>query len=326
MPSSYSVRPNKHVDRELFAELVGCVLADRTVDRCAYISMGGPQMVDHISMYKRNGISKLYSFDAEDSVVQRQVFNSPTSTTRCEQMLAGELADRLGEIERALDVDRFVIWLDYTGNINRGEQITEFQVLLENLKPGDLARISLDASMPPDRLKANLRKEIKADHMLAMTELLKREIGELHPEDIQLGSERDIPRYFSTCLMRACDRAVHSRPDNPIQFIPVLETSYTDSCPMYTCTLLAQDADGNPRSPAGFHFLSAGWGSIEALEVPELTAREKSFLDRLLDKADDEFNQNLGYSIAREAQALRQWASFKKFHRFLPQFLHVDIK
>lgn len=326
MPSSYTVRPNKHVDRELFAELVGCVLAGRPVDRCAYVSMGGPQMVDHISMYKRNGISKLYSFDEDESVVQRQIFNSPTSMTKCEPMLAGQLADKLGDIQDALDVDSFVIWLDYTGNSNRGEQIYEFQVLLENLKPGDVARISIDASMPPSKLKANLPQAIKGDHILAMTELLKREIGELHPEAIRLRSERDIPTYFSTCLMRACDRAVQNRPDNPIQFTPILETCYTDSCPMYTCTILAQDVDGKPDVPAGFHFLSQGWGLIEALEVPELTAREKSFLDRLLDKAEDEFNDSLGYSIAREAQALRQWSSFKKFHRFLPQFLHVDIK
>nr|WP_276716820.1 O-methyltransferase [Pseudooceanicola nitratireducens] len=283
-------------------------------------------MVDHISMYKRNGISKLYSFDADASVVQRQVFNAPTSTTKCEQMLAENLADRLGEIQELLDVDSFVIWLDYTGNSNRGAQITEFQVLLENLNPGDIARISLDASMPSEKLKANLPQDIKNDHVAAMTELLKREIGELHPEAIQLGSERDIPTYFSTCLMRACDRAVQNRPNNPIQFIPILETCYTDTCPMYTCTILAQDINGQPSVPVGFHFLSEEWGRIEALEVPELTAREKSFLDRLLDKAEGEFNENLGYSIAREAQALRQWASFKKFHRFLPQFLHVDIK
>ncbi|MBL3594830.1 hypothetical protein JMM63_04475 [Rhodovulum sulfidophilum] len=283
-------------------------------------------MVDHISMYKRNGISKLYSFDEDESVVKRQVFNSPTSTTECEQMLAGELADKLGDIQAHLDVDSFVIWLDYTGHSKRGEQISEFQILLENLRPGDMARISLDASMPSERLKANLPQEVRIDHILAMTELLRREIGELHPEDIQLGSERDIPKYLSTCLRRACDRAVRSRPDNPIQLTPILETSYTDSCPMYTCTILAQDADDKPDVPAGFHFLSQGWGVIEALEVPELTAREKSFLDRLLDKTENEFNENLGYSIAREAQALRQWASFKKFHRFLPQFLHVDIK
>lgn len=326
MPSSYSVRPNKHVDRELFTELVGCILAGRPVDRCAYISMGGPQMVDHISMYKRNGISKLYSFDAEESVVLRQAFNSPTSTTKCEQMLASELAGKLGDIQENLDVDSLVVWLDYTGNTKRGEQISEFQTLLENLNAGDVARISLDASMPPVRRKASLPKHIRDNHMLAMTELLKQEIGELHPEDINLESENDIPRYFSVCLSRACDRALTSRPANPIRFIPVLQTSYFDSCPMYTCTILAQDEDGSPSAPAGFHFLGAGWENIEALEVPELTAREKSYLDRLLDKAEAEFNGLLGYNIARDAQSLRQWASFKKFHRYLPQFYHVDIK
>ena len=106
----------------------------------------------------------------------------------------------------------------------------------------------------------------------------------------------------------------------------MLQTYYVDSMPMFTATILIQGVDGTPAVPSGFGYLAAGWGDIEYLEVPELTAREKSLLDRFLDRDADGLSGELGYDISRGPQMSRQWNSFKKFHRFLPQFQHVEIK
>lgn len=326
MPSNYSTRPNKHVDRELFVDLVGRSLSNTQVDRCAYISMGGPQMVDHIAMYRRNGISKLYSFDIEENVVRRQVFNAPTSNTICKTHSAAELSAKLDEISQELDIDHLIVWLDYTGHKQRGVQLAEFQTLLQSLSSGDIAKIALDASLPSQKLKANLPEAIRSRDLPATNALLRLEFGEFHPENFELESLNDMPQYLAHCVRHLCDRASEMDQNAGLSFVPMLQTYYTDSMPMFTATVLVQDAQGQPASPDGFGYLADGWGDIECLEVPELTAREKSFLDRLLDRETEDLTNELGYNIARPSQMLRQWDSFKKFHRFLPQFQHVEIK
>lgn len=326
MPSNHSVRPNKHVDRELFAELVGRAISNTPIEECAYVSMGGPQMADHIAMYRRNGITKLYSFDLDDETVRRQQFNAPTSETYCVQHAAEELPGKLDVIADMLGAERFIVWLDYTGCTARGAQLAEFQSLLQSLGPGDIARIALDASLPPARLIAELPPHMKDDRVAANRELLRREMGDYHPEGSELETLRDMPCYLASCLEHVCDRAAENSPIDGLNFLPMLQTHYVDSAPMFTSTVLVQSEDDARQPPAGFRYLAEGWESIEFLEVPELTAREKSLLDRMLDQDEAEFNDQLGYSIAREAQSVRQWASFKKFHRFLPQFQHVELK
>lgn len=326
MPSNYTTRPNKHVDRELFVELVGRSISNTPVNKCAYISMGGPQMADHIAMYRRNGISKLYSFDLDENIVLRQKFNAPTHDTICEKHPAAELPGRLDDISHMLDVDRLIVWLDYTGAKQRGAQLAEFQSLLKALSKGDVARVALDASLPSEKLKAGLPEELRDQHFPALKALLGQEFGEFNPEDFELESLHDMPIYLSACVQHLCDRTAAMHPNGGISYLPMLQTYYIDSTPMFTATILVQDDAGDPVAPDGFSFLASGWDGIENLEVPELTAREKSFLDRMLDRDAEGLTGELGYNIARTAQMSRQWDSFKKFHRFLPQFQHVEIK
>ncbi|MEP1590844.1 O-methyltransferase [Sulfitobacter sp.] len=325
MPSNYSVRPNKHVDRELFVDLVGRCLSYEDVGRCAYISMGGPQMADHIAMYRRNGISKLYSFDMDEDVVRRQAFNSPSTQTCCRAHLASDLPGRLDQISEELAADRLVLWLDYTGIGSRGQQLTEFQNTLAALSVGDIARVSLEASFLPDQRKAELPAEIRSNHQAAMAELLRREVGELHPEDVEVETINDIPLYLAKCVERVCDR-VSSQPGEPKHFAPLLLTSYSDSSPMFTATILVQNDADQPNAPGSFPFLAQSWNDIENLEVPELSARERAFVDRILGDTPNAIDDHLGFPIARDRQRVRQWESFKKFHRFLPQFHHVEMK
>ncbi|MBU2993949.1 hypothetical protein Q4555_11035 [Octadecabacter sp. 1_MG-2023] len=283
-------------------------------------------MTDHIAMYRRNGISKLYSFDLESNIVLRQQFNAPTQNTQCKTHTAAELPAKLNDIGHDLDIDQFIVWFDFTGARERGSQLADFQALLQALSPGDIARVALDASLPSEKLKAELSKEIQDHHFPAMNALLGREFGNFHPENFTLTSQNDMSKYLSACIQHLCDRATELHPSGQISYRPMLQTYYADSSPMFTVTILIQNAQGEPAAPNGFCYLATDWNDIENLEVPELTAREKSYLDRLLDRDAAGLTGELGYEIARAAQMSRQWDSFKKFHRFLPQFQHVELK
>lgn len=326
MPSNYSTRPNKHVDRELFVELVGRALSTTPTVNCGYFSMGGPQMVDQISMYRKNGITKLYSFDGDEEIVKRQEFNAPTAETVCRQHLAEELAPNIDDLKEEMHIGRSVVWFDYTGNSERAVQIWEFATLLEKLEPGDIARISLDASFPPAKRLAELTEELRNDRLAGMNELVRQEFGDLHPEDVELSSQFEMPKYLSKCVEQACARAQANIIGVQVEIAPLLLTTYCDSSPMFTAAVMLCSDDVDTPMPAGFDFLCSNWLDIENLEVPDLTAREKSLMDRLLDRSIEEVDDALDYDIARKNQRLRQWEAFKKFHRFLPQFQHVELR
>lgn len=326
MPSNYNTRPNKHVDRELFAELVGLVTSDVNADRCGYISMGGPQMSDHQTMYKKNGITKLYSFDLDPSVVDRQRFNAPTSQTVCQHHDTSELSLKLDHVTEQLDFDTAIVWLDYTGTGGRAAQLAEFQALLGNLKPGDIARVTLDASLPSTKLKANLPADIKNNHLAAMAELLRQELGDYHPQDFDLASQNDVPGLLISTIERACIRATDASPQRRLRYRPVLLTAYADTSPMVTATVIVQNPESEPAPPAGFQFLAKDWSNIENLEIPELTIRERTFVDTRLDLPEANITYDFGYAIADGARERRQWTSFKRFHRYLPQFQHVEVR
>ena len=326
MPVNYSTRPNKHVDRELFVDLVGRSLSSTNISRCAYVSMGGPQMADHIAMYRRNGVSKLYSFDTDENTVLRQKFNAPTVSTVCRRHAAAELPALIDDIKTDLDVDRLVVWFDYTGAKNRGAQLAEFQSLLQCLSSGDIARISLDASLPSEKLKETLTPAVRGNPIAANKALLSQEFGIFHPEDFNIESLGDMPRFLTNCVQHLCDRCAEMMVGTGLSFRPMLQTYYVDSKPMFTATILVQSADGSPAAPDGFGYLAQTWDDLERLEVPELSAREKTFLDCLLDRDGEGVNNQLGYGVVHTPQTIRQWDSFKKFHRFLPQFQHVELK
>lgn len=326
MPSNYNTRPNKHVDRELFAELVGLVTSGQSADRCGYISMGGPQMSDHQTIYKRTGIEKLYSFDFDQQVVERQRFNAPTRSTVCEYHDTAELALRLDQVTQDLDFDRVIVWLDYTGIGNRSVQLSEFQAVLGKLKPGDIARISLDASPPSAKLKQQLPEALRADHLAAMTELLRQEMGDYHPQDFVFASQNDITSLLVSTIERSCIRATDASHERSLRFQPILLTAYADTSPMVTATVIVQDPAGAPAPPAGFQFLSTDWSTIENLEIPELSIRERTFIDTRLDESEADITSDFGYRIANEPKQARQWVSFKRFHRYLPQFQHVELR
>jgi hypothetical protein len=326
MPVNYSTRPNKHVDRELFVDLVGRSLSGTSIDRCAYVSMGGPQMADHIAMYRRNGVSKLYSFDTDENIVLRQKFNAPTVNTVCKMHAAAELPALIDDIKDDLAVDRLVVWFDYTGAKKRGAQLAEFQSLLQCLSSGDIARISLDASLPSEKLKASLPQALKDNPVAATKALLSQEFGIFHPEDFEIEALSDMPRYLTNCVRHLCDRCAEMMEGTGLSFQPMLQTYYVDSMPMFTATILVQNADGSPVVPDGFGYLARTWDDLEWLEVPELSAREKSFLDCMLDRDGDGVNSQLKYNVVHTPQTSRQWDSFKRFHRFLPQFQHVELK
>ena len=139
----YRLRPNKFVDRELFAELVSLMVTERGADSYAYISMGGNHLSDHLAIYRRAGLRNLYAFDSDPLVVMRQRFNAPFDGIVCEPHTSAELISRIDGIVENMGVKNVIVWLDYT-EPKHLEQLGEIQTLGKSLQTDDILRVTMN--------------------------------------------------------------------------------------------------------------------------------------------------------------------------------------
>ena len=144
----YHLRPHKAVDRRLFLDLLSRYERWRPLLEYVYVSMGAYPLEDHKLIHRIIGITKLIAFDLDEEIVARQQFNKPIETCHC---LTKKSGDMVAQLDTVLSECKFptesgiVIWLDYTDPSKIGEQIREFETLLDKLRPGDVVRVTVNA-------------------------------------------------------------------------------------------------------------------------------------------------------------------------------------
>lgn len=311
----YRLRPNKFVDRELFAELVSLLAAERNTGWYAYISMGGNHLSDHLAIYRRAGLKKLYAFDSDDEVVNRQMFNAPFNGLVCESHLSNELPSRLDSIVAQMEVNNVIVWLDFT-EPKHLEQLGEIQALCTNLRAGDVLRVTMNidfATLHKRESQLSAREKVlPVDEKRAA--LMKRVLGGYLPRRIQrIGNDSDAAAVAES-VARACQLGLEERPGS-LNPLPFLVTEYRDSSKMLTVTLAVNDEE-NPRSvPAGWNFAPTSWSDVERIVAPDLSPREKLALDKEMHGDPEQIPTILGFHL--DPDAIRSYA---RFHRFYPTF------
>lgn len=314
----YRLRPNKFVDRELFAELVSLLVAERGADSYAYISMGGNHLSDHLAIYRRAGLRKLYAFDSDPVVVMRQRFNAPFEGIVCEPHTSAELVSRIDGIVGSMNVNNIIVWLDYT-EPKHLDQLGEVQSLSKSLQAGDILRVTMNVdfrTLHKREVELNDReKGLPVDEKRAA--LMKRALGGFLPRRITRIGQDGIPGAVAESVARACEMGLEDGPRSK-RPKPLLVTEYRDSSAMLTVTMLICDSRGEPIMPGSWSFVPPSWSSVERIIAPDLSPRERLALDKEMHGDANVVASILGFPL--EPEAVR---SFVRFHRFYPTFQAV---
>lgn len=316
--ASYRLRPNKYVDRELFAELVALLAADSKEGAYVYVSMGGNHLNDHLAMYRRAGLRKLYAFDKDPEVVERQRINAPLKAMTCNVHTSDEIADRLDGILDGFNAQNAIVWLDYTDS-NRIGQLKEVETLASRLQAGDVLRVTMNAEF--SWVKKQEAHLTKAEKQLPVTErsaiILKRSLKHYWPNEISSVAFSDMPAALTRCIERAV--VIGGQMQNPARFpIPLLVTKYRDSTVMVTVTFAIEDGVGRMNVPKSWLFRPKKREDIEEIVIPDLSLRERVALDKVIHRGPAEVERRMGGWIDRDA--IR---SYKRYHRFYPVFQSV---
>ncbi len=331
----YHLRPHKAVDRRLFVDLLARFERWQPLASYAYISMGAYPLEDHKIVHRRLGISNLISFDYDEGIVARQNFNRPVGACRCLKLKSGELIDELDEHLCDFNegkVSGVVVWLDYTDAEALGEQIREFETLLEKLKEGDVVRVTVNAHPPAleDSKQDDRSAMLKADRFKMRFERLKGQIGDYLPSD---ASQADVDaKGLASILSRSFGRAAQNAlpvAGNTI-FVPLSIIRYADGQQMLsmTGTLVDRDSRMKMRSTLAIDewpFSSADWKAVNSLVVPYLTIRERMFLEQEIGRSSDaEIADKLKFDLGDNLDVATFVKNYRSYYRFYPTLLVAD--
>lgn len=307
----YRIRPNKHVDRELFSELVARFVAGHPED-FVYISMGAGHVLDHSAIYRRCGLRNLYSFDKKPEVVRRARFNRPVQGMVCRAHTSGELLSRFDEIPPLFSAERVIVWLDYQGARQRHVQLIEFMELLGRLKVGDLARITLDLDTTALENRIDSVDENKGDKAQRLAGALRENLGaQFFPFGIDRVTKLCLPEVISAAIETACDRASTGSK----RFVPLLRTTYQDTSRMLTVAVEVVGERGGSQLP-NWGFRPRGSSDIIRIETPVLSPRERYAIESMLECSPSSIVEELEFATPDWTDYI---SCYQRLQRFQPR-------
>ena len=340
----YHLRQNKHVERQLFAELLAHVDRAHPIRDYLYVSFGGVFFEDFKLMHSVFGMRHMLSLEILEWVYQRQDKNRPYGCVKCKNMTSANFIDSIDIIrEEFAGAKHIVCWLDYAAARETRRQLEEYKALLPKLERFDIVKITLNAN--PTTLgdyREELRK-LKEDNNNPDTEAqslqklrlgcLRERLGDMLPEGIE--SEELTKSAYPGVLLRAIQLAAASamKEQPSLSFQPLGSYVYSDSeHTMLTCTGILLDSSEEKRGRfltatklRKFEFSGLDWNLIK-IDVPFLSAREKFLLDTdMYEKEPEAVAEQLGFRFDKGAErSLAMLKEYFRFHRFYPHFHRIQ--
>lgn len=321
----YRLRQNKSVERLAFVELLSrvnrhpnCQVRDYT-----YVGLGGTTLEDFRVLHSVFAIEQMISLENNPEVHRRQQFNKPHSCVDCKLQDVGEFVDTF------VRESPTIAWLDYAEAAALPDQVAEFGVLLEGLEPYDIAKITLNAHAATWGRQA--LDEDAGDLHKRRYELLEQRLGQAFPStmaEYEQMTENRFPEFVLHVVAKAANSAMEQKGDQA--FLPLTAFSYADGQRMVTATGIVLDVGTETdfldvTGLDDWPLRTADFTSPTTIHIPDLTMRERLFVDSLLPSADaDTIRRTLGFDIEEHARTSREaLRSYADFYRHVPFFSEI---
>lgn len=300
----YQLRPNKHVERQLFWELLEHIDRFNSIQDAAYISMGGRFLEDFKQIHAKFGTKKLLSIESDFVVHERQVFNKPIGALICRRMTSGELVTDFERITDELKAKNYIVWLDYASSKERLAQLGEFESLVKKLAVNDVVKITMNASLRT--LGEQKIGESHEDFQKHAFDKLRSKLGTYFPNAAGLDHNNITGDGVSEILMAAIKNAALAgiSSSSSISVRPLSAFLYNDGFhDMLTVTCILLDKSKQADFLAStrletWQFTTPDWSTPIKIFIPDLSLKERIAIDgNLFGKPDDEVHSELTFSF-----------------------------
>ena len=270
-----------------------------------YIGFGGLSFTDFKLFHKELHIKEMYSIEAKYEPNKLE-FNKPYS---CINILHGQSSDQLSRIDLSKPS---IVWLDYDNTLSM-TFFTDIELVLREVPHGSIIIISCN-------------RELKNGNTPYTNDEFKEIYGPLVPYDITENCCADVnsSETIKRMLEGYCHRIIKERNsigDN-LSFVPLYNIKYAEyrGARMFTYggIVLSTECEKDDLNIDGFDFIS----TIQPYEIniPNLTYREASYLNQILDIEEREKEL-----IDKRILTATEVEKYKRIYRFLPHFYDVRL-
>jgi hypothetical protein len=320
----YQLRPNKAVERLVFVELLRRLdPALQIATQYRYVGFGGPQMEDFRILHESFPGMKMLSIERDAEVLKRQRFNCPHTNVQCKRQSSGQF------VLSVSDKQSLIVWLDYAEADERPTQIAEFQSLLQNLRSRSVVKLTLNAE--PSTLGGS-----PGDAGLQASRLtsFRRDFDRCFPDGIE--EEMMVADNFPSALLKVVDYAAKEVLRGDWRFQLLTSSTYADSRQQMMTVTGVVGAKTDLSSVLvtsnlvewDFARLSISDPPVR-IKVPELTLKERIFIDQLLPKLEKEpakVQQKLRFLLDKtQNDSEEKLRSYLLFHRHYPFWGKVSV-
>jgi hypothetical protein len=325
----YHLRQNKAVDRYAFIELLSKLDKYCDIEQYGYVGFGGHSLEDFKYIHSRFGITNMTSIENNQQVYNRQRFNQPHNCIKCILQSSDEFIDEFqAEVKT-------IIWLDYTNPAEIRSQVEQLQAIINKLSPLDIVKITLNAhasSYHEAPKGKGIRIDPEKDIQQPRLEKLNNRLGDLFPiADVSLDmmTEARFPEALCSIVKFAVNSSLHGRSD--IQFQPLTSFCYADGVKMLTITgILIEDNNSNLLTATNienWELANTQWGKPKSINIPDLTIKERLYIDALLPHSKpEEIQKKLGFLFSdKESESLEMLRTYILFYRQSPYFSRILV-
>ena len=333
----YRLRPHKAVDRRLFLELLTRWERWQPLHQHAYVSMAGYTMEDQKLVHRVIGIDRLLAFDMDSNIVGRQLFNRPTDQARCVVATADEIT---ADIDRAVlssgieDAKGYVVWLDYTSPNQIRRRVNEFTALVGQLKAGDIVRVTVNAAPQSWEAGQENRKPeqgapSREERRTSIYGKLRSRLGDMLPPDVNAGGLDD--EGLAVALARSFGVAGHRAVNaGGLRLEPLSIVRYADGLQMLSITAGVVEAgqESEMRDRLGLSdwpFSVTDWQKAHLIVVPDLTVRERLYLERHTHWTPVEITDGVGFDFDQASQSIGFLQNYKSYYRHYPVLSPIEL-
>lgn len=315
----YDVRPAKQVERRMIVDALQRLAAvGLPISDYQYTGFGAIYFVDFVLLHKILGLNRLLSLEQDPSLETRVRFNRPFSCIDIKMVPASSEIPNLSR-----DV-KHIVWLDYDGLLQKGF-LSDIQSALTVLPPGSILLVTVDVEPPQDRDFMEVdpgfdssKEVLGPQHWRRYFEYHASSYLKLGLSDDDFGKSELIQRSIEI-LRAAFTRWTVARGE--VQFLPMFNFAYKDSHAMLTMGgMIAGRAEKRQLLASSITDTVYYRGDFNSppfeIQVPRLTRKERSYLDREMPCAD-------GWVPSEFNLPPEDVVSYRDIYRFLPAFAEI---
>jgi hypothetical protein len=307
----YSVRPNKNVERKLMVECLKKLAKCFPVSAYTYIGMGSLWFIDFILAHRDLSIQEMYSIELPQHS-DRAEFNRPFN---CIRIVPGETTKVLPRL--GLKDKNAIIWLDYDKGLS-SPFVEDLRIVATEGAVGTVVIVTINAH--PAQISGQRDEN---DKPIPPIKVLSDAVGALAPQSLKGYTDKmGLANLLGQILFDHLQGSI-ARAGRKDEFAAIFNFCYSDGAPMTTIGgMIVSENESNLLGKCELPEYARGKEQV-LIEVPPLTRKEKTELDRLLPAKvplTQEDIKKLGFKL-RQAQL----DAYSKFYIHYPLFAELHL-